>query len=170
MTTVRITCSDHWTYNRSPQTRSPLTALDRNGGVGHIHARLTIELAGRSIPQLGYGGPDDVCLNTWIIELCNIVNELAKPGAEYVFDEGEQGQPAFGFTRVGDEVAFALSYEGKPVKKWKNVKCLYADLRAEVARFLDGLRAELRRQAPTTWKDWWPARAVLSPREIDRGD
>lgn len=164
--TVRIECSGLWTHGGDNlDERAPLSALEQDGEIGHIHGRLTIAIAGRVVPSLGHFGPDDVCLDTWVVELCNVVNGLARSGDEYTFDEGEQGQPAFRFTRIGSELAFSivdsLLSGGSGQADWQNVKCLFEDFRTAVLGFLDDLRAELRRQAPGLWERWWPSDAVV---------
>lgn len=166
MPAVRIFAANLWTY-RLAQTgetaREPLSRLGEDRNSGHIHGRLCIEIAGRPVPHLGFFGPDDVCLNTWLVELCNVVNALARMDAHYTFDEGEQGQPAFNFARIGDEVAFSITESvlggGHADAEWQGVRFPYKDLRAAVLVFVDELRAELRRQAPKTWERWWPAEA-----------
>ena len=164
MTTVRMECSGLWTQGADDE-RAPVSFLEQAEEIGHIHGRLTIEIAGKQVPSLGYFGPDDVCLDTWLVELCNVVNRLARSGDEYTFDEGEQGQPAFRFTRLGSELVLSIvdsalsGRSGNP--DWQNVTCLFEDFRAAVIGLLDALRAELRRQAPTTWEQWWPTDAVI---------
>jgi hypothetical protein len=112
MSTVRISAANLWTYrvaDTEGTEREPLSRLGEGRNAGHVHGTLLIEIAGRAVPHLGFFGPDDVCLNTWLVELCNVVNGLVGLVGEYTFDEGEQGQPAFNFARVGDEVAFSIN-------------------------------------------------------------
>jgi hypothetical protein len=46
---------------------------------------------GAPSPVWASGGPQDVCLNTWLQELLRILRELdVSPDATYVFDEMEQ--------------------------------------------------------------------------------
>ena len=111
MTTVLISFANLWTDRASDSgatERQPLSGLGGKKNTGHVHGTLTIEIAGRPVPHLGYFGPDDVCLSTWIVELCCVVNALAETRGEYTFDEGEQGQPAFHFARVDDEVVVSI--------------------------------------------------------------
>jgi len=169
MPSVRISAADLWTY-RIAETggteREPLSRLGEEPNGGHVHGRLRIEIAGRPLPHLGFFGPDDVCLNTWLVELCSVVNTLAGMGATYTFDEGEQGQPAFKFVRIGDDVSFSIIESmlggGHADADWQDVRLPYQDLREAVDVFLDELRAELRRQAPKTWERWWPAQARIT--------
>jgi hypothetical protein len=156
---VRISVADLCTY-RTAETggteREPLSQLGEPRNAGHVHGTLIIEIAGRGVPHLGFFGPDDVCLNTWLVELCNAVNALAATLGEYTFDEGEQGQPAFQFARTGDEVAFSINESvlggGAADPEWQDVRFPYGDFRAAVLLFLDELRAELGRQVPKTWE------------------
>ena len=132
---------------------------------GHVHGTLIVEIAARAVPHLGFFGPDDACLNTWLVELCNAVNGLAGLTGEYAFDEGEQGQPAFELARVGDEVAFSINASalggGVADPEWQDVRFPYLDFRAAVQVFLDELRSELRQQAPSAWERWWPRAAYV---------
>ncbi len=134
MTPVRVSVENLWTYRVSHSggtEREPLSRLGNNWNAGHIHGRLSIEIAGRSVPHLGFFGPDDVCLNTWLVELCNVVNALVEAPGEYTFDEGEQGQPAFQFVRVGDEIVFSITESvlagGRADTEWQGVRCPYED-------------------------------------------
>lgn len=168
MSVVRISFSNLWTHADEPGERAPLSELERDGEIGHIHGLLTIEIAGRSVPQLGFFGPDDVCFDTWVVELCNVVNTLAHSPAEYTFDEGEQGQPAFKFERQGPEVAFSIvesSFSGTggdADAEWQDVRFSYEEFRAVVVVFLDELRKQLRAQVPVEADRWWPKEAVLN--------
>ena len=168
MSAVRISVANLWTYRACDSggtEREPLSRLRHGKNLGHVHGALTLEIAGRAGPYLGFLGPDDVCLNAWVVELCNAVNALHETPAEYVFDEGEQGQPAFTFRRIGNEVAFSITdsadSDGRADLAWQNVRLPYDDFRAAVVQFLDELREELRQHAPTTWQSWWPSRAVV---------
>ncbi len=164
---LRIHATDLWTYrivDGGGAEREPLARLGREKNSGHVHGALRIEIGGRTVPHLGYEGPDDVCLNTWVVELCNVVRALSAEGVAYAFGEGEQADPPFRFARIGDEVAFSIlsTADGtEPDPGWQDVRFPYAELRPAVARFLEELRDELRREAPT-WQTWWPRDASLS--------
>jgi hypothetical protein len=169
MPPVRISAANLWTHriaDTGGTEREPLSRLGEGRNTGHVHGTLIIEIAGRAVPHLGFFGPDDVCLNTWLVELCNVVNGLAVPVGEYTFDEGEQGQPAFTFARVGDEVAFSINESnlggGAADLEWQDVRFPYRDFRAAVLLFIDELRSELRQQAPKSWERWWPREAHLA--------
>jgi hypothetical protein len=174
MTPVRVSVANMWTYgvsNSGGTDRQPPSRLGDKRNAGHIHGGLTVEIAGRSIPHLGFFGPDDVCLNTWVVELCNVVNALVAAPGEYTFDEGEQGQPAFQFIRVGDEIVFSIVESalggGRADTEWQGVRCPYEEFRAEVLRFLDELRDDLRQQVPENWGRWWPSDAVVKSRRSE---
>ena len=91
-----IEFADLWIYDaRLGQGRHPLSAL-RDGA--HVHGNLTIGIGGRAFPGLGYWGPSDVCLGMWAAELQSVANAVrTSADARYLFDEGEQGQPAYEF-------------------------------------------------------------------------
>jgi hypothetical protein len=86
--------------------RKPLSdlAFDR-----HVHGGLRLEIGGRLVPYLGYWGPDDVCFGEWVNELWLAAKALRDPGGRHVYDEGEQGQPAFVFEREGDRGFFSIA-------------------------------------------------------------
>ncbi|AKV04297.1 hypothetical protein AKJ09_10960 [Labilithrix luteola] len=166
---MRISVANLWTSRTADSggtEREPLSRLGERRNSRHVHGTLTIEIAGRSVPHLGYFGPDDVCLNTWLVELCNVVNALAQPAGKYTFDEGEEGQPAFDFERVGDDVTFSIDdsllADGAANPEWQRVRFPYQDLRASVRTLLDEIREELRREAPRAWEQWWPREARLT--------
>lgn len=77
-------------------TARPLAELSPNA---HIHGGLRLEIQGRIVPYMGYWGPDDVCMHDWLVELQCAAIALGQEGGRHVFDEGEQGQPAFVFSR-----------------------------------------------------------------------
>lgn len=75
----------------------------------HIHGGLRIEIDGRLVPHLGYFGPDDVCFGAWLSELGRIADAFCSASdARYIYDEGEQGQPAFLFERNGEAALFSI--------------------------------------------------------------
>jgi hypothetical protein len=147
--------------------RKPLTALAEEPR-DHIHGSLSIVLAGRRLPHMGYWGPDDVCLGQWAQELVAIRRTLSSsPTGEYVFDEGEQGQPAFRFVCQGDEVRVSVVDStlsgGKADPEWQEVACRFEDLRREIERFLKQFRAAIERHAPTAVDRWWAAWRLPAP-------
>jgi len=108
----------------------PLTSLEPEQ---HIHGGLRIEIGGRLVPHLGFFGPDDVCFDTWVEELTQLVKKVVLcPEFTHVFDEGEQGQPAFVFERRGDRVLFSIRDSefsgGKADPEWQQVEFTAADI------------------------------------------
>lgn len=164
--TARIAFSGLWTHGEEHGDRLAVDALERDGELGHIHGTLVIEVAGRSVPYLGFFGPDDVCIDTWLVELCSAVNELSKGDGEYVFDEGEQGQPAFKFARDGERLLVSIVQSVitgvGPDPDFQNVECRFPEFVSAVDSFIGSLREELRRTAPLLWERWWPAAATLT--------
>ena len=159
MSTASIAFRSLYTYTaQDTGKRLPVSVLA--SGTGHVHGELIISLGGRPLPQLGYTGADDVCLNSWLQELLAAEDALsATDEATYVFDEGEQGQPAFEFTREG-ELLFA-SVIASPISgaradpSYQRVCCLWADFAAASARFKDELRRVVEEEAGPYGKVWW---------------
>jgi hypothetical protein len=141
---VRIEVSDLWSGEYDE--RLPVAAIDADEN-SHIHGTLTIVIAGRELPYLGYFGPDDVCLNTWIEELLQIRARLRAADGEYVFDEGEQGQPAFAFERSGKQVLVSvlpsLIGGGRGDESWTKVACDADEFFAAIDRVLDQIREQV---------------------------
>jgi hypothetical protein len=136
--------------------RLPLSALTVDD---HIHGGLRLMIGGRLVPSLGYFGPDDVCFNTWLEELWSASHAFeSSANARYVFDEGEQGQPAFVFERIGDRAYFTIADAefsgGKADPNWQRVEFSHEEFLAEHARFRDTFLAALRAEAPTTADSW----------------
>jgi hypothetical protein len=125
----------------------------------HIHGELLIEVAGRRLPHLGYSGPNDVCITEWLGQLAAIRDAfVASTAGRYVFDEGEQGQPAFVFERHGDQAWVTISDAefsgGVADPEWQHVEFATADLIAEEERFRRAFMAHLRAAAPTVAPEW----------------
>lgn len=124
----------------------------------HIHGELSIVIHGRTVPAMGYFGPDDVCFAAWLVELRNASEALRALGAVYIYDEGEQGQPAFRFERVGDEVAFSiveseLSGAGG-IATWQNERFSYAAFSHAVEQTLVEFRRRVREGNPRHGPAW----------------
>jgi hypothetical protein len=158
--TANITFSD-LSISAADGSRLPLDRFAPD--TGRIHGRLMIRISGRALPHMAYSQPDDVCLNTWAEELLRVVLQLgAAELARYTFDEGEQGQPAFEFSREGEllyvsVVASVLSgARGDP--SFRMVSCLWADFQAAAQRFFADLQAVLREQTPDAADAWWGER------------
>jgi len=128
----------------------------------HIHGYMNIEIGGRPIPRLGYGGKNDVCFNTWIVELANLRKAVQERKSSYTFDEYEQGQPAYLFEiRPQSMIALSLidseSGHGKGDKRWKQVLFSYADFKSELLKFRGEFLAEISEISPDL-VDFWTAK------------
>jgi hypothetical protein len=130
----------------------------------HIHGDLLIEVAGRRLPHLGYFGEDDVCMGEWLGQLAGVREAFATSRTgRYVFDEGEQGQPALVFERQGDlaqvTIADAEFSGGVADLAWQHVEFSAADLIAEEDRFRRAFVAHLTTVAPAVAAEWMAAHA-----------
>jgi hypothetical protein len=111
--------------------RLPLRELTSDN---HIHGGLRIITHNRLVPHLGFFGADDVCFSDWIAELESVLSTFdGRENAQYIFDDPEQGQPAFQFDREGEYVFLSivdsLSSDGKGDASWQRAKFRYDDLR-----------------------------------------
>lgn len=145
--------------HRETATRLPLPSL--GDGFGHIHGRLDFEVSGRHLPHMGYFGPDDVCLGDWLCELRNAVAELqAYPNGCYVYDWGEQCQPAFEFRRDHETLYISIIdseiSEGEADPDWQRVPCDFAELALEVQHLMERFKETVYAAAPSDVADrWW---------------
>lgn len=127
----------------------------------HIHGVLAIDVDGRRLPHLGFFGPDDVCIGDWAVQLRRALRSLRESaGSRYVYDEHEQGQPAFLFEREGTDlfvsvVAAVYSGGGKADPDWQRVPCRFADFERSVESFIAELRDHILREAPVVAEEWW---------------
>jgi hypothetical protein len=158
--TVQISFSDLWTYGEEARNRLPLSSLPR--AYGHIHGRLSIIIAGRALPRLGYWGPDEVCLGSWAQELAMAVRTLsASPDSDYLYDEGEQGQPAYRFSRRGETVYVSVVdsqiSDGVGDPGWQDVPSQYEEFCGQVEKFLGDLHEVVKAEAPSVAKYWRPS-------------
>jgi len=135
--------------------REPLAALTTEG---HIHGCLRLEIAGRLVPCLGYWGPDDVCFDAWVVELFRAAEAMRIPGSRYVFDEGEQGQPAFVFEREGDQAFFTIAAsslsDGVARPDWQRVEFSPDEFVTAYENFRESFFAEVRAGAPAVAEAW----------------
>jgi hypothetical protein len=142
--------------------RKPLSdmALD-----DHVHGGLRLEIGGRLVPYLGYWGPDDVCFGEWVNVFWRAAHALGSTGGRHVYDEGEQGQPAFVFEREGDRGSFSIAAseisDGEAHPDWQRVEFSPTDFLAAHDDFRRSFFAELRAAAPAV-ADGWLARLVPS--------
>jgi hypothetical protein len=143
-----------------PDTKARLRLSALATSAHHIHGELIVCLGGKRLPYLGYFGVDDVCFNTWLKELLSVEQALsASERAKYVFDEGEQGQPAFEFSREDEMlftsvVASAIS-DGEADPSYQQVACLWADFQGALSRFKDALLAQVRAEDGPYAEVWW---------------
>ena len=145
--------------------RQPLSALTPDE---HIHGGLRIQFGERFVPNLGYFGPDDVCFSTWLEELSAAARAFeSDTDARYVFDEGEQGQPAFVFERAGDQAYFSITKSefsgGEADPDWQRIEFSPDDFFAEHTRFRESFFAAVRVAAPHV-ADQWIRRHVFNTR------
>ncbi len=136
--------------------RRPLSALNGNS---HIHGGLRIVIGGRTVPHLGYFGPDDVCFFAWFEEFEKIIETFQdRANATYTFDEGEQGQPAFRFDKRADTVYLSITdseiSDGSGDPDWQNVVFSYEDFTTAYKKLKADFLAELDRAAPRAKEKW----------------
>ena len=134
----------------------PLSALSDDC---HVHGGLRIIIHRRLVPRLGFFGPDDVCFSTWLEELETVYTLFrAAETARYVFDEGEQGQPAFLFEREGKKMTLSIIASrisgGKADSDWQNVGFLYEDFNDQYLKMREAFLQRLVEAAPTTADAW----------------
>jgi hypothetical protein len=157
--TVKISFSDLWTYEGGdPHERLPLSRL-AGAGEGHIHGRLKISIVGRELPYLGFFGPDDVCFNEWFRELHHLRRHLSESEiSEYIYDEGEQGQPAFRFCRANGKLlisVIASDLSSAPGdENWMDVECEFGLFNDETASFEERFCRTLQKEVPHVAKEW----------------
>jgi len=156
MSTFNISFSNLWTY--VGDKRLPLARLSKLGG--HVHGCLKITVNGRPLPYLAYFGENDVCFNTWAFELKSALEQLSTSApASYIFDEGEQGQPAFKFER--DHTTLCISIidsqisDGVAHPEWQKISCDFADFENATANFLAAFKAHLEKEVPQYGNQWW---------------
>jgi len=98
--------------------------------------------------------------NRWLNELQGAVRQLDREDqGTYVFDEGEQGQPAFRFRRSSAHLLVSVEESlisgGARDPYWQDVSCEYDDFRFQVFRFRgtlrDALERELGHERATRW-------------------
>ena len=151
---VRMWCENLAVMSPS-NDRLPLSKLTPNA---HVHGGLRLEIAGRLVPYLGYWGPDDVCFRQWLEELHHAAEALGRDGGRHVFDEGEQGQPAFVFERSEACGHFSIApsdlsgADGDP--DWERIAFSPADFIAALARLRAEFEAEILRESPNLGARW----------------
>jgi hypothetical protein len=137
------------------RTLSELTDPD-----DHIHGLLTIDIGGRRVPHLGFFGPDDVCIGEWAFQFrCALASLRESTESRFVYDEGEQGQPAFLFERE-DQFLFVSVVasdlgRGAADPDCQRVSCPFGDFERSVEAFLGALRDRVSREALEVAEGWW---------------
>jgi len=157
--TVAISFDDPWLPDAAEgdnDRRDISTFADKHD---HIHGHLSIVIADQPLRHLGYFGPDDACLGAWLAELRLLLQTLSAPGTwRYVYDEGEQGQPAFQFERGGDDVYVSVvdsEIDGAGDPEWGVQTCRFDDLQVGIERFLASMRELGNNISPNTGEEWW---------------
>jgi len=159
MSSFEIRYSELWTYESGDcSERLTLARLCDRGG--HIHGRLEIQVNGTSLPYLGYFGPDDVCFNEWVFQLHSALRVLtSSPCITHIYDEGEQGQPAFLFQRESHDLYVSIVdselSDGKAHPDWQRVPCSFTDFEHSATTFLTDFRQHLHTVAPQFAAEWW---------------
>jgi hypothetical protein len=157
---IQIPLKDPWASRVLPEGGSqvlPLSSLKNDGS--HLHGELLIVVAGEPIPRMGYFGPGDVCVAAWLRELTAAASGLrSSDPARHLYDECEQGQPAFLFERFGDVVSVAIVDselgDGIGSPEWGRHSCSLADFETEVERFALYLEVLLESAAPGNGRAW----------------
>ncbi len=137
----------------------------------HIHGTLRLVVGGRTLPHMGFFGPDDVCFNDWIPSLEAASTALSTDQSEvFVLDDCEQGQPAFEFRRLHDKVLVSIIAGvggGDSDPAWQRVPCDLERFQLAVSNVVHGLRAEISSAAGTdAWQAWWKEAARSVPRSL----
>lgn len=134
--------------------------LNDESAFRHIHGLLNFKIGNVTVPYMGYFGAEDVCFNTWFEELSNVIISYRKGEKTYLFDEGEQGQPAYQFD-FEDGLCF-LSIIDSPISEaegdpdWQKVKFEMTDLEAAYDGVKVSFLNEVQVKAPeslSSWKD-----------------
>jgi hypothetical protein len=126
----------------------------------HIHGRLDVLIDGRALPYMGFFGAQDVCFNTWVEEFRRVLAELGGPAhAVYVFDEGEQGQPAYEFRREGETLLVSViaslvtGMDGDA--DYQQVACRWDEFASGLETFFADLRGFVAAASPLAGEAWW---------------
>jgi hypothetical protein len=151
--TVRI-----WHENLAAMAVDERRPLSELAADMHIHGGLRLEIAGSLVPYLGYWGSDDVCFGQWLDELRQAAAALAHRSGRHIFDEGEQGQPAFIFQRDGDRAFFTIAAseisDGLADAGWQRVDFNPDDFIAAYEQFVTSFCEELLAASPSGTKAW----------------
>jgi len=133
----------------------PLSSLSRGD---HVHGGLRIEIGGRLVPHLGYWNADDVCFGSWLLELRGVADAFSETTAQYAYDEGEQGQPAFVFERAGNSGFFSIAdsqlSDGHADPEWQRVEFEVDEFLSQYSLLQHSFVTALRKEAPASAEDW----------------
>jgi hypothetical protein len=144
----------------------PLSSLSRGD---HVHGGLRIEIGGRLVPHLGYLNADDACFGSWLLELRGLAEAFSETTAQYVYDDGEQGQPAFIFERAGDagflSIASSQLSDGQADPEWQRIEFEVHEFLRQYFLLQHSFVVALRKEAPASAEDWIRAHEGVSPRD-----
>jgi hypothetical protein len=153
ISTVRI-----WHENLASMAINDRTPLSELTAKSHVHGGLRLEIAGRLVSHMGYFGRDDVCFAQWLVELDQVTKAFEHPGGRHVFDEGEQGQPAFVFERDDSRGYFTLAASelsgAEGDAEWQRVEFSPLDFIAAYGDFRSSFVAALKLAAPGVAETW----------------
>lgn len=124
----------------------------------HIHGGLRLEIGGRLVPHLGYFGPDDVCFGQLLVELDHAACALQQPNGRYIYDEGEQGQPAFLFERDSNHGYFSIIQSelsgADGDEDWQRVEFSPSEFATGFQQLVTSFTSELRAGVPAVAEAW----------------
>lgn len=147
-----------WYENLAAMSGNDRLPLSQLLPTSHVHGGLRLEIGGRLVPYMGYWGVDDVCFGQWLVELENAANALKHDGGRYVFDEGEQGQPAFVFERASSQGYFTIGsseYSGEDGDPdWDRVEFSPTEFVATFEQLRHAFETEIMREAPANAIQW----------------
>ena len=156
LSTITISFSNLWVLKTSDNNHYPLEMFVPTD---HIHGELRIQINEQVVPHMSYFGSDDVCFDIWIRELAKMRKRFKGNVQDtYIFDEGEQGQPAYRFVRDrGDMHLSIVDSEfsgGHADPKWQNVIFEYKDFVKAYEGFRVEFLAEITQIIPSAADHW----------------
>lgn len=139
---------------RLPMSR---LGLDENACV---HGNISMTMAGRKVPHMGFFGPDDVCLWEWLGNWHEVESAFrAEQNASVVVGGAEQGEPAFVWEREGDTGLLTIADSelsgGRADLEWQKIRFSVAEFFAAHAQFREEAREFILREAPHCGLEWW---------------
>ena len=122
----------------------------------HIHGELVFKVEGVQLPYMGYFGDDDVCFNTWLYELIQV--SKLNDNEEYIFDEGEQGQPAYKFHRRKNtlyiSIIDSLLTGQLGDSEWQNKSCDFNQFKEELDKLVCDFSTNLKKVSSSISEKW----------------